>query len=171
MVTGGKSIAYADDVMVILEDGDPLDMVLFIREVPADLKSFGTLRVKARYRFQVGVVPASIPIAGMNRATMLGELPYIHMGGRNLYLYTSPRAGQPAPPVLSDLIDVESAVVVDAAGKENKLTLQPTRGRSMQYSYVAERDLKDEEMTLKYNLLDTVDREVVFEFKDVKLRD
>jgi hypothetical protein len=81
------------------------------------------------------------------------------------------RPGQRSPPPLQDLIDLDSLVVVDGAGKENKLTCQKQGSRALQYQYQAERDLKDEEMTLKYSLIDAVDREVEFELRDVKLRD
>lgn len=171
--TGTKIVTFVDEVMVILEEDDPLELVLFLKDVPADLKSFGSLRVKARYRFVVGFTPASVALAGARRSATLGDTPYtIHLSGRTLYLYTSPRPGQRAPPLLPDLIDMDSLVVVDGAGKENKLALQSTKGtRSMQAQFSAEREMKDEEMTLKYNLLDAVDREVEFELKNVKLRD
>lgn len=173
MSTGAKNYAVVDDVMVSLDEGDQLELTLILKEAPAGLKSLGLLRVRARYRFSVGLIPASATLTGSKRASTLGDTPYaIHMGGgRNVYFYAATRPGQPVPPQLPDLVDMDSLVIVDSSGKENRLTLQPARGRGTQYSFQSERELKDEEMTLKYNLLDAVDQDVEFELKDVKLRD
>jgi len=171
--TGAKNYCTVDDVMVVLEDGDSLELAFVMKDAPAGLKSFDTLKIKSRFRYPVAVVPTTTPLTGRGRQTMIGDLPYfLHMGGRNLYLYAAPRPGQPAVPPLNDLIDLESLTVVDSAGKENKLTMQPVRGaRSTQYQFMADRDLVEGEMSLKYNLYDAFDRDVEFELKDVKLRD
>lgn len=171
--TGLKTIATIDDVMIVMDEGDALELVLLLKEVPADLRSLDSLRLKARYRFPVGMVPASLPLTGRGRATMLADLPYyIHFGGRQVYIYAVARAGQPAAAPLTDVIDFESLSIVDKEGKETKLTLQPVRGgRSTNYQFTIDRDLKDEELTLKYSVLDAFDSEVEFELKDVKLRE
>jgi hypothetical protein len=51
------------------------------------------------------------------------------------------------------------------------LTSQAPKGRNATFNFQSEKELKDEQMTLKYNLLDVHDRTVEFEVKDIQLRD
>ena len=172
--SGTRTILTVDDVLLVLDDGDALDLAFIVKDAPPPLRSFDSLKVKARFRYPVGFTPTSIALTGPGRTTMLNDLPYyIHMSQRNLSIYAAQRPGQGAAPPLLDLIDLESLTLVDGAGKENKMTPQPIRGagRTMHYQWVTEREIKNEEITLKFNVYDAFDREVEFEFKDVKLRD
>src|SRR5258705_6007077 len=170
--TGPRTIVFIDDVPVILDERDAIEGVFLLKEVPDSVRTLSSVRLRARYRSAVGLIPASVPLNGGRRSWTLVALPYfIHNAGRILYISTSPTPGKPAPPPLADLIDTDSVTVSDKSAKELRLTFQSVQSRALQYQYAADRDLTEEGMTLKYNLLDIVDREVEFEIKDVKLRD
>jgi hypothetical protein len=169
---GNKGYAVVDEMVVAVEGGEQLEYAYLLKGAPPGLKSVASLKLKANFRFAVSVIPSSTVLTGSNRMSMLGDTPYaIHVGGRQLYLYAQQRPGRPPPPSLGDLIDLDSLVIVDGSGKENRLTSQAPKGRNATFNFQSEKELKDEQMTLKYNLLDVHDRTVEFEVKDIQLRD
>jgi hypothetical protein len=140
----GAGSIMIDGVAVAFEANDSLDRICLIREAPAGLKKLVSLNVSARFRYSVGMKPATIPLS-MNSYNKIPDVPYMaYLSGQQLYFMANDR-GRAGGPALEDFVDIESIAVIGKDGKETKVTQSPgATARGQQY---------------------------MFELKDIKLRD
>jgi hypothetical protein len=172
----GRTVLLIDEVPVILEEGDRIDGIYVLKGAPAGLKVLPSLRLRALYRFAVGSVSTRVPLVTGKLSTESGGLPfYIQNSGRHVFITSLQRVGREPSRPLEELVELDSFVVLDKEGKEISLTNQtvapPGFRPQFRYQLVADGDLKGEGLTIRFNLIDAVERDVEFELKDVKLRD
>jgi len=173
--SSSRGTVVVDDVAITYDDGDSFDAICFVKDAPADLRTLSSVKVKARYRFAVGTRPVRTELpGGVKRMGPMGDLPYqIHNAGQLIYVLPAAaggRSSQVGPP-LEELIDMSSVKVVDGKGAEVAVTLLPRPGRVYQYQWRLDRDVSAGGAELKFDMIETVDRDVDFELKDVKLRE
>jgi len=174
---GDKHLIMVDEVPVVIEAGETYDGIYVLKDAPADLKSISSVKLRAIARYPLGLIPKSMPLVTGKLNTDDGVLPFtIQKSGHHIFITSVPRKHFAAPRPLEELLDPNSFVAVDKEGKEIPLTNQSHRPPGLQFTYryqfVAETgDLKATDLTLKFNMVDLVDREVEFELKDIRLRD
>ncbi|HKS16683.1 MAG TPA: hypothetical protein VJU16_05175 [Planctomycetota bacterium] len=177
MSRGDQHVFMVDEVPVIIEAGDTYDGVYVLKNAPADLKTISSIKLRAIARYPLGLIPKSMPLVTGKLNTDDGVLPFtIQKSGHHIFIQSVPRRNFAAPRPLEELLDPESFVAVDKEGKEIPLTNQTHRPAGLRfthrYQFVAETgDIKAADLTLKFNMVDLVDREVEFELRDIKLKD
>lgn len=169
---GRTGVMVVDGVNIGYDANDAPDRICYLKEAPPGLRRLDSLKVKARYRYAVGLRPVSVPVA-VGRMERVPDTPYsVQLSGQQLYIMATDRgmAGGSIP--LEDIIEMDSLKLVDKDGKEAKLNSMGGAARGLQYYYQLDRAFRAEDAPqLKFNVVDAVDRDVEFELKDVKLRD
>jgi hypothetical protein len=166
----GTSAIVVDGVAVTVEGYDSLDRICLIKEVPAGLKSLASLKVGARFRYSVGMKQISVNMT-MRGSDRLPDVPFNiqYAGPQQIYFMA---IDQTRGLALEDFIDVETMVLVGKDGRENKLSSVPGGMKGRHYLFQTERPMASgETLQLRVQTIDSLDRDVEFELKDIKLRD
>jgi hypothetical protein len=169
---GRTGVMIIDGITVGYDAEDSPDRTCYLKEAPAGIRRLESLKVRAKFRYAVGTRPVSVPI-GINRMDRIPDTPYsVQLSGQQMYIMATDRGVGGGTTPLEDLIDLDSLSLVDKDGKEVKLSSMGGMMKGLQYYYQLDRAFRAEDAPqLKYNVVDAVDRDVEFEFKDVKLRE
>jgi len=177
MSRGDQHLILVEETPVLIEAGETPEGVYILKNVPPGLKSITSLKLRAIARYPMGSIPKSMSLKSGKLNTDDGVLPFvIQKSGHHIFIQSVQRRHFDMPRPLEELVEVDSFVAVDKDGTEIKLENQTRRPPGVQYTHryqfvAGDGDLKATDLTLKFNMVDLVDREVEFELKDIRLRD
>jgi len=169
---GRTGVMVVDGVNIGYDVTDAPDRICYLKEAPAGLRRLDSLKVRAKYRYAIGLSPVAVPVP-VGRMERIPDTPYsVQLSGQQLFIMATDRGMGGGATPLEDFIEMESLKLVDKDGKEAKLNSMGGAARGLQYYYQLDRAFRAEDAPqLKFNVVDAVERDVEFELKDVKLRE
>jgi hypothetical protein len=176
----GRRFVFLDEKLpIVIEEGEDLFGVYVLKNLPADVRTAPSLKIRATGRFAVSATSRTIPLVDGPLVVNAEKLPFtLERSGHHLFISSlgARRGNDVTARTLQEFVEIDSIVVLDKGGKEIRLENQSTPGRGSKliwrYQFLAaDRDLKDDGLSLRFNLIEIAEREIDFELKDVKLRD
>ena len=130
-------------------------------------------KIGARFRYAIGTKPVTVQLS-MTNWDKIPDIPYnAYLSGSQLHFnnpdQTRPNGGAP----LEDFLDTEQISLIAKDGTETQVKAASSPGmRGRQYMFQTTAAFQQSNPPqLRVHVMDTFDRDVEFELKDVKLRD